>query len=1797
MPKGKSKKKDPEADVPLPTEPESADTKRRRDHCDDFDVKQVRIANGISKDAFITRGHLPQKMEIFQLRINRGLSAVKYFTGLTELVVLCQKTVTNLRGIEACPNLVTLWINQCELKQIDDSIKYLSRLRSLHICSNKIKSIQNLDRLKNLEILWLNDNRITSLNGLQSLSQLRVLWVANNRLTKIGTTLDSNNRLAELNLAGNQIGAFKEVLNLTRTLSLRSLCLSDPHFGDNPACLLCNYQTYVLYHLNQLSSLDTMLISNESKQLAEATYMKKKMYYNMRIKTLKRNTNNVIRKAQEAMHAKISLINLNLNVLLRQRKGIQGVLEEFEYLPIKSSKSAKKTDSETGDDSETKTGDGNENDKNIEKTDSTDNAESKTNNSEDIKAKKQKYTPGYQSQLRKKLKALDDAIANKGHVISRMESLFEQLKRHLCDVSEENIARLIVELETGGNIRLEDGKATDVWYSSCVDLLKSRFFARDFRAYGVGDIRVNRVTRIHNRFLRNRFDNAMEDLMRKNNIAPGGGKRQLEYLFFGEEPRLAKITGAGNELLRVADQGLRSAREFRRLGLDEAIKLSNSVSLTHLPQIRKFLSDCARNIRYEKGKDTNSSKMNNDDDTDSNSWMDTVAVAGSGAAAAAAAAARKRLQESNKAMKGDADIVDSASLREAAAALNRGEFSLPSGQILVVKVFLGNVATESGTKDNSKTGSHSKKNDDTSASDTSASSDNDSSEESESDEDQASVDSDGSESSRGSSTLNGNGEKTIKQSAYPEFDAVYRVNANDAKQREWFVFDNGLVLPEYLIEFDLITQATRLEEEAEQKRKEKQESGEKGKEEDNESKPTSSVVDEQAQRMQMAVELLGRKLTAQEVLDMGPLLRPLKRFMHQCKRIVERTSSNSGSNANKQNVPNLSPNSLKASNAVEGNGLPPAPVSLINNMPNSPEKNNAHGQNVLNMPPHLPSNEKLFEITKPVVLRRSLVASCDLIVYLNLHGCNIRQIDNLNECVNLKHLILSFNEIHKIEGLEDLVLLERLELGFNLIKRIEGLRGLEALKKVELNNNLIYRLEDIGVLRKYLPLLSSLDLRNNAVCDVKGYRANVLRRIPSLNWFDGKVINDDDRKKCSRSSSTITEEDILQSGKSTNNLVRQSTDTGIGGGSTYDANGNDTGDKSDSLGSSSDGAFGTLEQLDLNHRGIHSIENLEKCKNLRRLSLADNEISQIQGLDENTLLEELVLDENKITKFEGLSKLVFLKKLDVGKNKICKFENLETLVHLTQLSIEDNEISSLNGLQSLKNLMELYACSNRIGNLKEIQHLKTLPKLIIVDLSGNSLCRQKNYRLYCVYYLRKLKVLDGIGVDVNEQQSAREKYSGKLTAEFLSEKIGHKYFEHIRELDLSSCRIREIEHLSGEEFSNLRELNLDNNMLTNIDGLHALWKLQILRMNHNRVRELGLASLGNVADHTPENTYNPYFGLEGLTNLEVLQLGYNHVTDIVSLNLHKCKNLKVLFLQGNDIARIDGLNESYELRELVLDKNRVKYVDTNAFLGLTNLRELRLEENGLRSLSNFRNVHNLQLLYLGMNRISDMNEIDKLSSIPFLMELTLANNPVSRKQLYRANVIRRMPTLKIVDGREIGVDERERVELMFVADTRPPNAVFFADQALDQYGVHNSMSQVGNSRGTGTARAVKLTSVNFETLTGLAHRRQQASMQNHQNYLDSKGLGLPNAAPENFFSSNNNNDNFMMNGGGRRSSSSSNKSNSSNNSKTSYSLISRRGNSANNNRVGGSFQNSYKTPSLSSNRRSGMGRRVSYPPR
>ena len=94
-----------------------------------------------------------------------------------------------------------------------------------------------------------------------------------------------------------------------------------------------------------------------------------------------------------------------------------------------------------------------------------------------------------------------------------LEQLYEAAKHKIYSVSAQNIARLITELDTGGNIRFEEGRAQDKWYTSCVDLVRSRFNPDSMAHLGVCGISVTRVTRIHNRYLRNKFEDKLEQLV------------------------------------------------------------------------------------------------------------------------------------------------------------------------------------------------------------------------------------------------------------------------------------------------------------------------------------------------------------------------------------------------------------------------------------------------------------------------------------------------------------------------------------------------------------------------------------------------------------------------------------------------------------------------------------------------------------------------------------------------------------------------------------------------------------------------------------------------------------------------------------------------------------------------------------------------------------------------------------------------------------------------------------------------------------------------------------------------------------------------------------------------------------------------------------------------------------------------------------------------------------------------------------------------------------------------------------
>lgn len=104
-------------------------------------------------------------------------------------------------------------------------------------------------------------------------------------------------------------------------------------------------------------------------------------------------------------------------------------------------------------------------------------------------------------------------------------------------------------------------------------------------------------------------------------------------------------------------------------------------------------------------------------------------------------------------------------------------------------------------------------------------------------------------------------------------------------------------------------------------------------------------------------------------------------------------------------------------------------------------------------------------------------------------------------------------------------------------------------------------------------------------------------------------------------------------------------------------------------------------------------------------------------------------------------------------------------------------------------VLHLYFDS-QVEDLKELKELKSLERLAILDLEGNPLCEEEDYRHYALYHLPRIKILDGHCVDATEQAVARNKYAGRLTREMIKEKAQCETLEEIKNLDLSNLRIR-----------------------------------------------------------------------------------------------------------------------------------------------------------------------------------------------------------------------------------------------------------------------------------------------------------------------------------------------------------------------------------------------------------------------
>jgi len=211
---------------------------------------------------------------------------------------------------------------------------------------------------------------------------------------------------------------------------------------------------------------------------------------------------------------------------------------------------------------------------------------------------------------------------------------------------------------------------------------------------------------------------------------------------------------------------------------------------------------------------------------------------------------------------------------------------------------------------------------------------------------------------------------------------------------------------------------------------------------------------------------------------------------------------------------------------------------------------------------------------------------------------------------------------------------------------------------------------------------------------------------------------------------------------------------------------------------------------------------------------------------------------------------------------------------------------------------------------------------------------------------------------------------------------------NLTSLSLGYNQITDITPLSG--LTNLTELHLTCNQITDITPLSGLTNLTELHLTSSKITDITpLSGLTNLTEvYLSENQITDITGLSALTNLTHLHLYQNEITDITGLSA--LTNLIYLNLYDNQITDITGLSGLTNLTDLALDRNQI--IDITGLSGLTNLTLLTLSNNQIIDITGLSGLTNLTKLELCCNEIID---IIPLSTLTNLTKLSLNLNPIT----------------------------------------------------------------------------------------------------------------------------------------------------------------------------------------------------------
>lgn len=1428
------------------------------------------------------------KLELFLVNIKR-IPEVRFFPFVT-IIKFQHVGLSSMAEFKSLVCLEELWLSHNEITKIE-GLEGMAKLRKLYINGNRLTSMEGLPVLKHLRELWLSQNEISTISHLENVRKVRTLVLACNPINSLeegfGHFLQS---LHSLNLAGCRIYSFHHVSFLSVLPCLRSFWLSDPLFGDNGICRLNNYTTFTIHVLGSLEMLDYTPVTPEQRTLADSIYSKKRVYYSMRIHSLDRNFSILSQHAQVLADEKVTRARSIRRHLMHHLNDIQNELAE-----------------------RTAYGKGSVFDPE---------AIFPTSKLEEVKSLLQHAVGTREVELRNISKRLAEAVT-----LSRIMS--QQLKQQLC-----------VELNTGGNIRLDEVSPKDSWSESAHELVFARFKPENYKKYGINGVQINRVFRVLNRGLRLRFDDRVKEM--DIDLSNSHNRKSLLCLF-----SVVPTTRAGEDAL----------------------------------------------LQYTMvyGMDNPSPPWKKD------SVLQTLLPPSS-----------EGVPLTNSILVADEERLNACLKSGQISGVNSNPNAL-TARLFVFRVLLGKSVTALGG-----TGSRDEV-----------------------------------------STFMRGGKRVIRKDYGSDVFSVYRTHPEDSNVRVWYCFDRTLVLPELLIDFSYVT--------------------------------ISPITVAPAVKLLSSPEMIRKYFesviafsSGSDSNDVQNSCYYLAAFMKWCEpgafdqfakeesdkalqkggALLALVSRDTGSGSGKNSL-------MKKGSSSNGLGN----SETLGSVGTLSKDSFTQYAAAVNCDPVSLSFCGLALKSFTSITQELSEATYSLLSILDLSRNKITHCSWFSIATafpNLKHFNLSDNDLTTLD-LQMCVMpqIQTLDVSYNKLTDLSEIEAVPAsfpkLQRLSINNNpmmtkknteciaLSYfvdtdliRLNDIDLMNTmYLPLpcllkKRSFDFRNTPKneppmalkyllrvayqnrrfsCGSVGTSSGQLSAGTVWNLFsvDNEVVPEHFFEEA------IRQVEDLEQRKRTSIMVVAVHEAE----SACDDGGNEA-------------FFASIPSIQYSKSSMKKIDWVEWLPNLRHLILRSHNITDITPALQLARLEILDVQDNCLVTVPDLSKLLHLQLLNISFNQLSSIDGIGVIPQLRCLNASGNLIEALDEVlyAQFSKLEELFLAKNKLTNKNDFRCLKDLPQLISLDLTGNpmlsidkSSSELKEIRYFFIYHFPHIKVLDGQPVSQSESQKARDVYAGKLSSSLLAERAGvqKKAWDTVKDLDLSHCFFREMSSML-DSFTRLEILRLDHNLLNRIDGLTALRQLRVLNLSHNKLGAGPLAAIGSVTHNLPL--------------LESLSLEANQLSDVATLRLD-LPRLKFLNLKNNEIQRLDkALARLPELREIILDQNKLRGFGPDCFAGCQYLTEISAEDNSIRVTDGLRILQNLEGLSLSSNHLSELNQFFADLRGCQLSQLSVFANPMSRKSRSRNTFIAQFPTLKVLDGKPISEEEREKaMSAQSVELASPPNVV------------------------------------------------------------------------------------------------------------------------------------------------------------